>query len=431
MTPKTRLALALLLATAAAGCERPPREPARADLLERMSARAEALRDDLIGVRRDLHMHPELSGQEERTAGVVAARLRGLGLEVETGVGGHGVVAVLRGGREGPVVAYRADMDAVASEVVGDPPYRSQVEGVKHVCGHDVHVAVGLGVAEAMAAVRDDLPGTVKFLFQPAEEEAAGALAMIGDGVLEDPAPQAIFAVHTAPFEVGTVGAGPGVGLSGLEQFEIRLAGEGDLDALAAEALEALRPVSTVPSPSDDFLAAFTAMMEALTVEDGPLAEFVYSQQWLDGSASEPGQRVVRGFVRASGAEAYERARREIRQAAEAVGGELIFSDQRLPDMHSDPELVAAAIPAIEAVIGEGRFTRIHASAPYFGEDFAFFQQQIPGAMFFLGAANAEKGITARNHFPDYDVDEEAVLVGVEAMASVLLDYLDSHRPRT
>jgi amidohydrolase len=167
-----------------------------------LEATLETARETLIEIRRDIHRHPEVSGEEERTAGIVAEYLQGLDLEVTTGVGGHGVVGVLRGGRPGLVVSYRADMDAVYDDSHDPVSFRSETAGVRHICGHDIHTTVGLGVARALASIRDDLPGTVKFIFQPAEENLQGAAAMIDDGVLENPAPRAIFAVHSAPFEV-------------------------------------------------------------------------------------------------------------------------------------------------------------------------------------------------------------------------------------
>jgi amidohydrolase len=151
--------------------------------MEDVERQLQSVRADLIEVRRDIHRHPEVSGQEERTAWIVAERLRGSGLEVATGVGGHGVVGILRGGKPGPTVAYRADMDAVYSNAPDPVPFASETPGVRHICGHDIHTTVALGVAEALTAIRDELPGTVKFIFQPAEENIQGAYAMIEDRV--------------------------------------------------------------------------------------------------------------------------------------------------------------------------------------------------------------------------------------------------------
>ncbi len=197
-----------LTSTAGAAAAAPKSLEARAD------ARIRAVTRSLIDIRRDLHRHPEVSGQEQRTAGVVSKRLRALGLDVRPSVGGHGVVAVLRGGRPGPRVAIRADMDAVLDDAPDPVAFRSLTPGVRHVCGHDVHTTVALGVAEALTPLRAELTGTVVFLFQPAEERADGARAMLADGAFADGTPDAIYAFHCAPLEVGTIGTKPGIMLA-------------------------------------------------------------------------------------------------------------------------------------------------------------------------------------------------------------------------
>lgn len=404
--------------------------PIPPELLQRIREKTDAIHPELVQIRRDIHMYPELSGEEKVTAALVTRRLTGLGLEVKTGVGGHGVVGVLGGGKPGPVVAYRADMDAVRSPVVGDPPYRSRVAGVKHVCGHDGHVAVGLGIATVLASVREDLPGTVKFIFQPAEENVRGARAMIEAGVLDDPAPEVIYAVHCTPAPVGTIACPPGVGLTGWRLFTIELNGlDGATQNIAAEVVAALNGLSTVQPPAS--AEAFAALNEAMGTPDGPMKTFVFvTSQTMPGDA--PGRRIIQGQLRASDDAMYEQGRRDIEARAADVLRDKGFAyhvkfDERFPDMHSDPALVHAAIPAIKAMLGEDAVVMVYASAPFFGEDFALFQQRIPGAMFFLGTSNAEKGITALNHMPDYDIDEDALAVGAKGMSAVILDYMLTH----
>ena len=180
------------------------------DLHRRIASHVDAQHAKLVELRRDLHRHPELSGNEVRTAGIVAKQLTALGLDVRTGVGGHGVVGVLQGGRPGPLVAYRADMDAVRSTLPDPAPFPSEVPGVRHICGHDVHVAIGIGLASALASIRSDLPGRVMFIFQPAEERATGARAMLDDGLFKNESPVAVFGVHTAPIEVGRISSKSG-----------------------------------------------------------------------------------------------------------------------------------------------------------------------------------------------------------------------------
>ena len=180
-------------------------------LFPRVEKRLIDIEGEMIEVRRDLHRHAELSGQEARTEGVVASRLRHLGLEVIPGVGGHGVMARLTGGKPGRTVAIRADMDAIPSNAPDPVDFRSEAPGIRHICGHDVHTTVALAVAEGLAAVQSDLAGNVVFVFQPAEENVTGARAMLAEGALDAWAPDLIFAFHTAPLEVGTIGTKPGV----------------------------------------------------------------------------------------------------------------------------------------------------------------------------------------------------------------------------
>lgn len=385
--------------------------------LERMSAALEASRVDLIEIRRDIHRHPELSGQEERTAALVAERLNALGLEVRTGVGGHGVVGILRGGNPGPVVAYRADMDAVRDNSPDPVPFRSVVPGVRHICGHDIHTTVALGVAEALAAVRGDLPGTVKFIFQPAEENIQGAKAMIAEGVLEDPAPAAIYAVHTAPLEVGQVGTVEGLGLPGTDIIRVRVTG-GDNPGETARAMARLiSGTSTVgppgsPQPEGD--------------------SFIWANA---GSRRMPGggEYAVSGSVKASGEDAYASAKKQIKEglallAADGTRYELEYQDRVLADMINDVQLVRDSQHPLERAVGAENVIA-SGSSPYFGEDFAFYQQIIPGAMYWLGVSNADKGTVGAPHSPGYVADEAAILVGSRAMAAVLADYLDRHSP--
>lgn len=183
----------------------------RGTLTQRIAAFTDSSSPQWVAIRRDLHQNPELSGQESRTAAGVADWLKNHRFEVRTGVGGHGVVGLLTGGRPGPLVAYRADMDAVRSTAPDPVPFASKVPGVRHICGHDVHVAIGMGLAETLAHFKDELPGRVMFIFQPAEENATGANAMLTAGLFAREKPVAIFGLHSAPVEVGQVMSKPGL----------------------------------------------------------------------------------------------------------------------------------------------------------------------------------------------------------------------------
>jgi amidohydrolase len=381
-------------------------------LTERIDRRLEDARTELIDLRRDIHRHPEVSGLEERTAGIVAARLRSLGLEVQTGVGGHGVVGVLRGGAPGPVVAFRADMDAVYSNAPDPVPFASETPGVRHICGHDIHTTVGLAIAEALAEVQDELPGSVKFIFQPAEENVHGAHAMIEDGVLESPAPEAIFAYHTAPLQVGQIGSVEGLALPGLDRVTVTLRGDGDLEGAARAHARAISAASTGDAVApEDFVAAMVGRPRPATA----------GRDW-----------VVGGMVRAGSEAARNRARQQIGEKlaavqAEGVTYEFQYEAQALPDMVNDPELVRSTLEPIRSVVGAEGLLEINEVTPYFSEDFAHFQQHIPGAMYWLGASNSELGTVSMPHSPDYVADEGSIIVGAKVMVAVMLDYLEKH----
>lgn len=381
-------------------------------LMERIERRLEAVRSELIAIRRDIHQHPEVSGQEQRTAGVVANRLRGLGLEVHTGIGGHGVVGILRGAEPGPVVAFRADMDAVPSRSLDPVPFASVNQGVRHICGHDIHTTVGLALAEVLAAVREELGGTVVFIFQPGEEDLSGARAMIRDGVLDDPAPEAIFAFHSAPLEVGQIGSNDGLLLPGLDRIRLTLRGEGDLEVAARAYTRAVSSVSTG--------------------QDVTPAEFVQAMIGHPESGPESRGAVLTGMVRAGSPDARARAKREIEQAVatvevESVGHELEYEDLFLPDVVNDSTLVRAALGPLRSAVGPDGVLELNQVTPYFGEDFAYYMQHIPGAMYWLGVSNSELGNVGMPHSPEFVADEEAIFIGAKAMAAVLIDFLARH----
>jgi amidohydrolase len=271
---------------------------------------------------------------------------------------------------------------------------------------------VALGIAEALTAIRDDLPGTAVFIFQPAEENIQGAQAMIEDGVLEDPAPEAIFAFHSAPLEVGQIGSVEGLSLPGLDQVVVTFRGDGDLEAAARAYAGAISTVST-----------------GMEVAPG---DFIGAMVGQPRSGSEPGEWVVAGMVRAGSPEARARARRGIEEGLAAVqrdgvSYELSYEEQALPDMVNDPELVRSTLETIRSVVGQEGLLEVNEVTPYFSEDFARYQQHIPGAMYWLGVSNSQLGYVGMPHSPGFVADEESIIVGAKVMAAVLLDYLEKH----
>lgn len=396
-----------------------------ADVRARIDRAAAELHPAVTDVRRDIHQHPELGFRERRTAALVAERLKALGYEVRTGVGVTGVVGVLKGGRPGPVVAIRADMDALPIPELIDVPYKSTVPNVKHACGHDAHTAMTLGVAEIFSRMRADVPGTIKVLFQPAEEGdpdggRTGALRMLDDNAFESPAPAAIFGMHVMPtLEAGQLGANIGPAMASSDRYTITITGRKTHGAyphtgidpvpIAAQVIMALQ---TIPSRQID--AQKPTVVTVGIVQGGNRFNIVADEVSLTGtvrSLDTEGPSIVKGKMEAI-----------VKGITSSFGaGYTLKYEEGAPVTYNDPALARASLPALEAV-APGKVT---APPPQMGaEDFAYFQQRIPGFYFFVGVANPAKGITAMIHTEHFDIDEAALAVGMRAMATAVADYL-------
>jgi metal-dependent amidase/aminoacylase/carboxypeptidase family protein len=390
-----------------------------ASLLSSFIERVEGLREELIDVRRDLHRHPEISGQEERTAGIVADRLRAAGFEVRTGVGGHGVVGLLHGAASGPLLAFRADMDAVRSGAPDPVEFRSETEGVRHICGHDIHTTIGLALAEGFAEVRDRMAGNVMLIFQPAEESASGARAMLADGVFAEPLPDAVFAYHTTPFEIGQIATAARTLMPGRDAVRVDIRGDGDLESVAETVRELVLGTGTVAP-------------EEATI---PVAgEFVLVQGARARRGNAGGGWRVGATLTTSSREESGRARRAIESGLAELEREgltlaLDYGERWIAGVTNEPELVEAANASARAVLGEDAVIAVETMSPLFSEDFGSFQEEVPGVMYFLGVSNSERGWVGMPHSPDYVADEESIFVGAGAMAAVFFDLFESGVP--
>jgi len=405
--------------------------PATSVREERIARAAEAMRERLIAQRRDFHANPELSNREERTARVVAERLRALGLEdVKTGVAKHGVTALLRGGLPGAVIAVRADMDALPIQETNDVPYKSKTANVKHACGHDVHTTIGLAVAEILAGMKAEIPGTIKFIFQPAEEgppagEEGGAKLMVKEGALANPRPSAIFGLHVMPtVEVGKVSFNSGATMASSDKFIAHIRGKkvhgayphDGIDAItvAAEAITALQTIRSRRIDAIEPLVISVGM-----IEGGNRFNIIADDVRLEGT--------IRALDEGVRQQAHKLMRETLAGITSAYGAkfELEFQENAALTFN-DPALVEETLPVLRRVMGA---ENILARRPQMGaEDFAYFQKEIPGFYYFLGVGNKAKGITAMIHTPEFDVDEESLVIGTRVMANVLVDYLERHK---
>jgi amidohydrolase len=377
----------------------------------------------LVELRRDFHRHPELAHQEHRTAGVVAEQLRRLGLdEVRTGVGQTGVLGVLRGGHAGRTVMLRADMDGLPlTETDRGQPYRSTNPGAHHACGHDGHTAILLTVAEALCARRRELPGTVTFVFQPAEERIDGAAGMLKDGVLE-PRPDACFGLHLwNELEVGQVDARAGPVYASSDAFDISLRGRGGHAAMPHQ----------VADPVIASAQLIVALQTLISREAPPLEPAVLTIGSIHGGSAPniiPARVEMQGTLRV-----FEPALRAqlLSRMHEIVTG--IASTFRLEaDVRMTDSCPATINDADMAELVRGVGARVVGPQNVLStmrttgsEDMSLFLNEVPGCFFFVGSANAQRGLSSPHHSPTFDFDERALDVGVRMLTSVALEFLE------
>ena len=394
----------------------------------------------VVAWRQDIHQHPELGNRETRTAAIVAKHLRSLGLEVRTGVAHTGVVGVLRGGKPGATIALRADMDALPVTEKADVPFKSLVRveqngrevGVMHACGHDAHTAILMGAAQVLAAKRETLQGTVKFIFQPAEEgppagEQGGATLMIAEGVLENPKPDAIFGLHTMPAPTGLVGYRIGGILAGADELHITVTGRqthgalpwGGVDPIAVAA-QIVLGLQLIPARQLDARSA--TIISIGTIQAGVRANIIPEQVTMTGTI-----RILDPATRDDVLARIKRTAEHIAAAADA-SADVRFKPYA-PVTYNDPALTRAMIPTLQRVAGEGA-VEVPPWTP--SEDFAHFHQQIPGLYVFLGGnrAGVALGEAAPNHSPYYYVNDDALPIGVKVMTSLAIDYLNGGHSR-
>jgi amidohydrolase len=407
-----------------------------ASLHEAIDAGAGAVLPKVVAWRRDFHEHPELGNREFRTAKVVAAHLESIGLEVRTGVAHTGVVGVLRGGRPGPGVALRADMDALPVTEEVDVPFRSTARGeyngrevgVMHACGHDAHMAMLMGAAEVLASMRDQLAGTVTFIFQPAEEgppegEDGGASLMIEQGVLDAPKVDAVFGLHVFPYEVGTIAFRSRGLMAASDTFSIAVRGRQTHGALPWAGIDPIVVASqivlglqTVISRQSDLTIA-PAIVTVGALSGGTRFNIVPDEVTMAGT--------IRTFDPEMQRQIHDRVRRTAERIAESAGATATV-DIRIgnPVTYNDPDLTERMTPSLRRV-APGPFNA-NTQPTTTAEDFSEYQRRVPGLFFFLGIApkGADPATVAPNHSPRFYVDEGALVTGVRALASLAVDFL-------
>lgn len=382
---------------------------------------AEALRDKVVAFRRDFHQHPEIAFEEVRTSGIVADELRRLGLEVQTGVGKTGVVAILEGHVDGPTVLVRADMDALPIQEENQTAYASQYPGKMHACGHDGHTAIALGVANLLSKYRDRINGRIKFVFQPAEEIGAGANAMIKDGVLENPRPDVSLGLHlwnTMP--LGMLGVADGPVMAGSSTFSVTIKGKGGHAAIPHDCID------PVPVAAQIILALQTIVSRNVNPQDNAVVS-VTKMTASDAHNIIPEEVKLGGTFRFFRTEIRDLIERRVREIASNIATAMSctvdfgFHHATIPVVNH-PDVSAKARQSFTKIVPEQML--LHQEPTTGAEDMAFFMHDIPGMFFFVGSANAEKGLNYGHHHPRFDFDEDVLPLSVALLAAAVADYV-------
>jgi amidohydrolase len=405
---------------------------------KRIDEAAARVNASVIACRRDIHEHPELGNREVRTSKIVADKLKSLGIEVQTGVAHTGVIGLLRGGKPGAVVALRADMDALPVTEQVDLPFASKVRttyngqevGVMHACGHDAHVAILLGVAEVLAGIREEIPGTVKFLFQPAEEgapqgEEGGAELMVKEGALTNPKVDAVFGLHvTSRYPVGEIAYKPEGMMAAVDSFKIVVHGKQTHGAYPWLGVDPIVVASQI------VLGLQTIPSRQL---DSTLAPSIVTVGAIHGGVRNniiPDTVEMIGTIRSLDAKMRDDLHMRIKRTAESIatsGGATaeVTITPGYPITYNDPTLTEKTLPTLRRVAGTANVRLVNAVLG--AEDFSFFQKNAPGVFFWLGTrpTNQTAEEAASNHSPLFYIDESGLALGVRALAHVAVDYLE------
>ncbi len=420
----------LLLITVGAFAQR------SATLQSKLDQQAQQLESKVIEWRRHIHQYPELSNRETKTAAYIAEHLKSLGLEVQTGVAKTGVVGILNTGKPGPVIGLRADMDALPVTEKSDLPfaskektvYNGQETGVMHACGHDSHVAILMGAAEILTRNKKDLKGIVKFIFQPAEEgapvgEERGAQLMVKEGVLKNPNVEAIFGLHiSSGSPIGEISYRSGGLAAANDDFYVKVKGRqahgaapwASIDPIVISS-QIILALQTIVSRQSD-LTKDAAVISVGRFQAGIRENIIPEEATFSGT--------IRTLDSVMQKDIHERLKRTVTKIAESAGATAeIQIIQQEPVTFNDPDLTARMVPSLIKAAGSADRVKI-VSAGTGAEDFAYFQQKIPGVYFSVGARPADKTKFGAHHTPEFYIDEKGFLTGLRAMLDVTVDYM-------
>jgi len=394
---------------------------------QKIQKQAEKIFPDLVKIRRDIHQNPELSGWEKRTSKLVKEYLLCLGLEVKANIGGYGVMAILRSNRPGPVLAWRADMDALQDASPDPAEFKSKIQGVRHTCGHDVHTTIALGMARVISSLKDQIRGTVVFIFQPSEEIFQGARRMIKEGLLDMVKPEAIFALHVGPLPTGVVSA------KAEEMFAYRLSRIGikfkyikDDSEIKKEVVAVIQDLGTHPNTN-----IFNTKLDDQNTGIFSPQSVLKNYFKITGdimARKDQGVLVFQCRTFCSSAQLFNKKLKELKETLLSgrwkANFDKITHSHYQPVVYNDHELFKKSVKAIQSIYGKESFLPLYGVIPVFNDDFAIFQQKIPGVYFFLGASDFEKGLVSMPHTPNFMVDEKSIKIGVKYFSSMIVELL-------
>ncbi|MEL6943273.1 MAG: M20/M25/M40 family metallo-hydrolase, partial [Bacteroidota bacterium] len=392
---------------------------------QKIGKETEEIFDKLVEIRRDLSQYPELAGNEKRTAKVIAEHLSSFGLEVRTGVAGYGVVGILKGGKEGKNIAWRADMDAIPNRFA-EKVFGAKKMAIHHACGHDVHMAIGLGIAEVLSKNKASIKGSIYFVFQPEEETFMGAKNMVSSQLFSELEIDEIYALHVTNFPLGQIIVKPNEMYAyqkiiqiayndGLSKDDLRALYDKIRNKIVRradsanpwEVQKAFDPSIGISNPQSNF-SDYRFLTENFYVEEDNNQLKLMAELYETEKSNLP------------------KILAEIEQIVKRSEFKRDFIDisyiQENPTVMNDPELTPKAMEILNNIYGAETVKESYGQIPYFNDDFIYFQQKVPGVYFLFGASNSEKGIVAMNHAPNFNVDEDCIKIGVKTFASLILE---------
>ncbi|MCV9389168.1 M20 metallopeptidase family protein [Reichenbachiella ulvae] len=395
-----------------------------------------AIFDSLVAVRHHLHRHPELSTKEKETSAYIEQYLLDLGLEVHSGIGGHGVVGILKGANPGKKIAWRADIDALPIQENNNLDFASVNEGVSHQCGHDVHTTIALGMAQVLTSQKEQINGSIYFIFQPSEENFMGAKAMLKDGLMDLISPEECYAAHISPMPTGTIASKPNYLYADYKQINVTFKSSDENEEIIAYTKELISGIQNI-EPDSKFWDIRNLMDPNIGIGNPNtiFKNFITTEKQFNVKEKE-GKLIISEIVSASNSELIQPLPSQLQRLISdspfadqlidiSYGSEQISISNDRGNIDNHPALTRQAIQSIANIYGPMSAIPLYGVIPdNRGDDFAYMQREVPGTYFLMGGSNFEKGIIAMPHSPNFRVDEECIRMGVQYFSSLMVERL-------